>query len=630
MYHNNYNQYSCITYVTFLLLLFTDHCCPSSNATSSSSNDTCSILCSGDILKQVQLANIFNESKYFVDMKLLGKPFDIQEEFDVLFNNSAVIEPSLLKGFVDKWFDPPGSDLVKVKPKDFVRVPRFLLEISDPYLRDYLKELIDIWYTLLRETPEDVKNQPELYSHIYLPHPFIIPGGRFREIYYWDSYWIIEGLLLSEMDVTAKEMIENLLYLVKQYGYVPNGSRKYYIGRSQIPFLISTMNMYYSYTNDFDFIEENIHLLDTEYQYWIDNNLVNFEHNSMNHSLFHYVINSTTPRPESYSQDYTMAQHVSAAERKHFYGDIKAAAESGWDFSSRWFVAENGTVSENINDIYTQVIVPVDLNSLMCYNARILSTFYQKIGNNRSHHYDVWATSMNHSISRLLWDDSEGFWFDYNLKTKDLRKGFYGSSFMPLWTKTYGVERNNTYVVSKVIEYMLNNNLTSYPGGLPTSLDHSNQQWDLPNGWAPLHYIAVLGLQNAAVYNETAGKFAFDIASKWVINNYVTYENNTPHVMMEKYDVTQVGSPGHGGFYEVQEGFGWTNGVVMKLCDIYHSSIYVVPKRYPVMGYIVGIVLTVVIVVSYTLFSRAKKDDCVIEATPSLLEDEEGEGGAQG
>ncbi|KAF2355939.1 Glycoside hydrolase family 37 [Trinorchestia longiramus] len=569
------NKFLSFSFLVFVLIgnfLGCDSVDSASVATNVS--DDCPIFCRGEILKEVQISKIFNQSSHFLHMKLRSEPDVIEENFIDLKNGSTdPLEPEILKKFIDKWFAPPGSDIETSPLPDWKARPRFIEEIHDKDMRNWLKELNEIWNKLSVRVPEDVSNNPQFYSQIYLPNSFVIPGGFFQEMYYWDSYWIIEGLLLCEMRTSARKMIENFLYLVKKYGFIPNGSRKYYLQRSQPPMLISAVEIYYQYTHDFNFIRANIDLLHREYQFWVANRSISIEKDGKNYTVFHYTVNTTEPRPESYVADIVLAQNLSDAEAKVMYGDIKAAAESGWDFSSRWFI-DKGVENGDMKFIKTQIIAPIDLNTIMCRNAYLLSLYFERLGNSeQSAYYREAASSLNATISRLFWDEEAGFWFDFNLKTRKLENTFYGAGFVPLWAGAYGSERHRSHIVSKVIDYITSNNLTSYPGGIPTSLIASKQQWDFPNGWAPLQYFAVLGLHSAAVYNSTAGELANAFASKWVLNNYYGYINSDPHLMMEKYDVTKVGVPGSGGEYPVQAGFGWTNGVVMKFMQLYPHTI---------------------------------------------------------
>jgi len=565
-------------------------------------NDTCSVLCSGEILHEVQVRQIYPDDKYFVDMKLLGDPDVIISDFLVRKNKTGEISDDELEDFLTNWFDKPGTDIETVHPQDFVSKPRFILDVHDMKFRNWLLELNSKWRRLMRKSPIDVQENQRLYSQIYLPFPFVIPGGRFRELYYWNSYWIVEGLFLCEMKSSAVNMIRNLLHLVEIYGYVPNGSRKYYEGRSEFPMLVPMVDLYLQNTFDLNFIKQNIHLLDREYEHWNKSNLVTVEHEQGNYSMFRYIVNATAPRPEAYSTDYDLAALINNNHSTQLYSDIQAAVVSGWDFSSRWLVTATNSIGNSILDIETSRIIPVDLNCLMAYNAKLLSSFHDQIGNkSQSEYYLNIANNLTQAIETVLWDEEKGFWFDLDLATLELRKAFYGSSMMALWTDSYGIVRNKTYTARRAIDYMKISGVFDYAGGLPASLSsESGLQWDLPNGWAPLNAIGVEGLRRAASYDTRAEGIALDLARKWVFNNYYTFVNDSKHPMMEDYNVVQPGK-GSSHFYPVQEGFGWSNAVVMKLLKIYPHAIQTPGKPHAFWNFFPGILLVVALIAVLTV-----------------------------
>lgn len=207
----------------------------------------------------------------------------------------------------------------------------------------------------------------------------IVPGGRFREFYYWDSYWIIRGLLVSQMDQTAKGMLENFLSIVDTYGFVPNGGRIYYSQRSQPPLLTAMVKSYLDKNYcDKEFMRRALPTLEREYNFWKNNHLVDVN----GHKLFVYGDKATGPRPESYREDVLLAQSLNTdQERNDLYDQIRAAAESGMDFSSRWFIAPDGTNNGTLNDLKTRWIVPVELNAILYGNLKIMSEFAKKLGN---------------------------------------------------------------------------------------------------------------------------------------------------------------------------------------------------------------------------------------------------------
>lgn len=146
------------------------------------------------------MAQIYSDSKTFVDMKLKAKPDETLAKFKV-FHNETNFNPTKeqVKEFVEANFEEPGQEFEAWKPDDWQENPKFVATIKDPKLKEFALGLNHVWLDLGRQMKETVKDHEDLYSIIYVPHPVIVPGGRFREFYYWDSYWIIKGLLLSEM-----------------------------------------------------------------------------------------------------------------------------------------------------------------------------------------------------------------------------------------------------------------------------------------------------------------------------------------------------------------------------------------------------------------------------------------------
>lgn len=225
---------------------------------------------------------------------------------------------------------------------------------------------------------EDVHKHPEYYSIIPVDHPVIVPGGRFIEFYYWDSYWIIRGLLYSEMYETARGMIENFLSIVQRFGFIPNGGRVYYSGRSQPPLLTAMVKSYVDFKKDYSFALEALDMLEHEFEYWMNNHTVQ----AKGYDVAIYKDSSTGPRPESYREDIITSGAFSTDEDKeHHYSELKAGAESGMDFSSRWFINENGTSDGDLTDLKTRSIVPVELNAILYWNAKIIAEFHDKAGN---------------------------------------------------------------------------------------------------------------------------------------------------------------------------------------------------------------------------------------------------------
>jgi len=249
----------------------------------------------------VQMSNIFPDSKTFVDMKMKYPRDEIWQRFRELMNKTDnKPNPTDILKFVNETFDPPGSEFEDWDPIDWVPRPKFLNKIRDPVFRGWAKSLHLFWKELGRQMKDEVRNSTELYSIIYVQHPVIVPGGRFREFYYWDSYWIIRGLLLSEMHDTVRGMLENFINMVRKYGFVPNGGRIYYTRRSQPPLLIPMVKSYMDATRDIEFLRKNIDAIEEEFQYWMKNHSVVVVKDGIGYTLARYSASSSGPRPESY------------------------------------------------------------------------------------------------------------------------------------------------------------------------------------------------------------------------------------------------------------------------------------------------------------------------------------------
>lgn len=532
------------------------------------------IYCTGQLLKQVQTAKLFDDDKYFVDMKLLASPDIVLQAFNNLTSDLEVqnqtISSTILNDFLKKFFDDPGKEFEAWTPLDWHEKPQFLSKITDPKLYNWAVQLHGLWKSLGRKITMDVKEHPELYSQIYTPNPVIIPGGRFRELYYWDSYWIINGLLLSEMTDTAQGMIDNFLHLVERYGFVPNGGRIYYERRSQPPFLTAMVRDYFRVTNDKEFLSKALPALEREYNFWMQNRSIVVEVDGKKHTLNRYNVQVGEPRPESYTDDLHLAEHMSEGDKNKLYAELKAGAESGWDFSSRWFVGNQGSNSATLKDIYTSSFIPTDLNALMCLNEYTLAQFHGELGNAAaSQRYSEAYNSRLSAVEAVLWNSEKGAWFDYSLLTNNSNLAFYPSNLAPLWAHCF----NNSDMGLRAFQYLKDSGALNYPYGVPTSLQESGQQWDMPNAWSPLQQMLIQGLSDLP--SEEPKKLAFELAQKWIQTNWAAY--TTYDAMYEKYDVNAGGKPGGGGEYEVQLGFGWTNGVALQLLDSYGERLTAEP-----------------------------------------------------
>ncbi|XP_029342378.1 trehalase-like [Acyrthosiphon pisum] len=475
------------------------------------------------------MSEIYEDSKTFVDMRAKC-PAEIITNFTESEEWLNKPTKDTLKNFIARCFEDVGSELKDWVPADWKSEPIFLKSITDTNLSNWAYEINFKWKELGRTIKDEVRLNPNNYSIINVPNPFVIPGGRFREIYYWDSFWIIRGLLICEMNVTAKGMIDNYISMIKTFGHIPNGGRIYYSKRSQPPMIIPMMKSYVDATNDRQFLNDNINVLEIEFQYWITKHNVTINKNGKNYTLAVYKDYTTGPRPESFREDITLAENLTTnVEKENLYSEIKAAAESGWDFSSRWFIL-NGTNEGNLSDTKTRSIVPVELNALIYWNAKILSDFYREMNNTiKASIYENVSLEWEEAVTAVLWDEKVGAWLDFDIINNKKRNYFHPTNISPLWTGCYA--KNNTeYIVSRVIDYLNKTEILGTPGGIPTSFKKTKQQWDDPNAWAPLQYITVMALEGTG--NAVAQQMASKIASKWLCTNFVPYYNESK--MFEK------------------------------------------------------------------------------------------------
>lgn len=221
-------------------------------------------------MHDAQLARVYPDSKTLVDKKLKSTEFEILTKYKKLKDNCDGHVPPMaeLVKFIDKHLED-GDELEVWNPPDFTENPSIANRVIDNNYKQWAFELNHVWKTLARKVKNDVKVHPDKYSLLWVPNGFFIPGGRFRELYYWDTYWIINGLLLCDMKDTARGVIDNIIWLVNQFGFMPNGGRAYYLNRSQPPLLILMALSYYKATNDFDYIKKIIPVrLNTNIQFY--------------------------------------------------------------------------------------------------------------------------------------------------------------------------------------------------------------------------------------------------------------------------------------------------------------------------------------------------------------------------
>jgi alpha,alpha-trehalase len=368
-----------------------------------------------------------------------------------------------------------------------------------------------------------------------------VPGGRFRELYYWDSYFTMLGLKADGQQASVDSMIDDFVSLVERYGHVPNGTRSYYLSRSQPPLLYAMMAL--SPASDPAVKARRLAALRREWAYWTSPERTTVMPDGTR--LQHYWDARTTPRDESYREDVETAR-VSGRPVTQVYRDLRAGAESGWDYSSRW-LADGQTLAT----VDTTAIVPVDLNSLLFGLEQAIATGCADAGDAAcASDFTDRATTRRNAVERWLWDEAGGRFGDYDTVRKTVRGGVTAATLYPLFTGLASTAHAARTAAAT-------ERLLLAPNGLRTTTVATGQQWDKPNGWAPLQWIAVEGLTR---YDR--GDLAAAIALRFV--GTVEREYRASGKLLEKYDVEQ-SRAGGGGEYPTQDGFGWTNGVVRAL-----------------------------------------------------------------
>lgn len=485
------------------------------------------------LFERIQLSGLLKDSKQFVDAIPVIAPIEIIERYRV----------------ESQW---PEFNLATFVERHFIQPEVAGASYQECSTRSVREHIDDLWKVLSR--PADVESQ--FSSLIPLPNPYLVPGGRFREIYYWDSYFTMLGLFESGKIEVVRAMLDNFAHLIDRLGFIPNGNRSYFCTRSQPPVFALMVELLANHDGEESVYLKYLPQLEKEYSFWMRGyEELSFEKPCSQRvvkvnggHLNRYWDNSDLPRPESYKEDIELAQKTSRASAE-LYRDIRAACESGWDFTSRWFKRE-----DDFTSIETTNILPVDLNSLIYKLECVLSKAYGLSSNQEaSKSLARAARSRKDLIQQYFFDRSSGIFVD--LRIDDLKSTGVNSlaTAFPLFLNIASKAQGQS--VAKAL-----NNKFLKAGGWITTLSSTHQQWDSPNGWAPLQWVCYQGLKNYQ-QNELASEGAL----RWVNNNLGVYQSTAK--LVEKYNVVDLGALAGGGEYEVQHGFGWTNGVLLKFMN---------------------------------------------------------------
>jgi alpha,alpha-trehalase len=493
----------------------------------------------GDLLVQVQMQHVLGDGKTFVDAVPRSAPRAVMAAYAAQKDRPGFS----LADFVRTHFDLPAD------AQGFV-----------PRAGQDLAGRIEALWPALTRAPVAASAIPAGSSLLPLPHPYVVPGGRFREVYYWDSYFTMLGLARSGRRALAESMVKNVADQIARYGHVPNGNRSYYLSRSQPPVFFKMVGALSPAVPEAAYVRY-LPSLKREYAFWMDGSqglrpgqarrrVVAMPDGSV---LNRYWDDRATPREESYREDVLTAR-ASGRPAAVVYRDLRAGAESGWDFSSRW-LADGKTLAS----IETTSIVPIDLNALLYGLEEAIAAGCALLRDTACRDgYHARAEQRRKAVDRYLWDEARGYYVDYHHGRRAALPRLTAATVYPLFTGM-AQERQAARVAERIRGDLLQRN------GLATTLEETGQQWDAPNGWSPLQWMAVDGLGR---YRHAA--LARDVAVRWMRGVERVYRDTGK--LMEKYDVAG-DRPGGGGEYPTQDGFGWTNGVMVELMARYPDAL---------------------------------------------------------
>ncbi|MDF2187010.1 alpha,alpha-trehalase TreF [Paraflavitalea sp. CAU 1676] len=500
----------------------------------------------GELFHQVQMNKVFPDGKTFVDCIPKRAPKDIM--YDYGMRKGPQFD---LKKFVEENFELPQTPQINYITRE----------------KDVVMHIKNLWGVLRREPDFTPGATPaagparEGSSLLPLPYPYIVPGGRFREIYYWDSYFTMLGLKESGEHAMIENMVKNFAYLITTYGHIPNGNRTYYLSRSQPPFFALMVELLAEIKGDStygQFLPE----LEKEYQFWMEGStklttgqaarrVVKMKDGSV---MNRYWDDSPTPRQESYREDIETAEK-SKRNKAEVYTHLRASAESGIDFSSRWFAD-----GKRITTIQTTNYIPVDLNALLYKLEMIIAKgLLVKHSDSLAGVYRKKADQRILSIDKYCWSKSLNYYTDYNFRTAKQSNVVSPAGMYPFCFFTRKLDymsllarRSGAVIREKLLK----------DGGVQTTSNATGEQWDAPNGWAPLTWMTIWGLDRCG-----QRELAREIGERWIKLNVDVF--NRTGKLMEKYNVADTKLEAGGGEYAGQDGFGWTNGVLLKLISKY-------------------------------------------------------------
>lgn len=489
-----------------------------------------------ELFHDVQSARVYSDGKTFVDMIPRKRVRELRREYAM-----ARKDPNFnMEEFVSRHF-------YEFRPRR-----------GAPYVPDEQtttrQHVTSLWKELGRRNR---KNRGSLFA---LPHEYIVPGGRFSEQFYWDTYFIMLGLAADDEWQMISGMMKNYAYMVRKFGFIPTANRTYFLSRSQPPFFSYMVKLLARQRGRSRTYAEYLPTMLAEYRFWMKGRrslreypdtrayarVVEMPNGTI---LNRFYDNKMTPRPESRLEDLETAERSESLNKERIFLDLRAGAESGWDFSSRWF-----RDPDDIQSIHTTDMVAVDLNCLLYHLEQTIAEAYTLIMQPLlARRFRQAAEKRAESIRKYFWDEKQQFFCDFDVRLGRSTGRLTLAGVFPLYARV-ATNEQAAAVAAKLEKEFLKK------GGLVTTLINNGQQWDAPNGWAPLQWVAIQGLREYG-YFELADK----IKKRWLAASDRVFA--THRKMVEKYDVMTPGSLGGGGEYPLQDGFGWTNGVYAALAD---------------------------------------------------------------
>jgi len=385
--------------------------------------------------------------------------------------------------------------------------------------------IAEYWHHVERFHPKDDE------TLLGLPKPYLVPSYDetasfdYNEMYYWDSYFICQGLYDEAHQKLAAGILENMLHLFKRFKVIPNASRTYLMGRSQPPFLTSFILEIYDVCKPGDkWLKEAISVAKQEYA----------------------IVWMGVKKPND-RQAYRGLSRYYDINMTH---DL-AEAESGWDYTPRF-----GHKALHY--------LPVDLNALLYKYEMDFALVARKFNDeSEARKWEEAAAARKAAMDELMWDRIRGLYYDYNYVKK--RRGNISSlaAYFPMWAGM--VDEAQAAALVRALRRFENKGGLATTDSLPVKqyvMGSMPTQWAYPNGWAPLQLIVIRALERYG-YHEDAER----IAMKWLRCNLSWFE--THGIFLEKYNVVNPEKPPVKGVYPSQTGFGWTNGVFERLCQDY-------------------------------------------------------------